>query len=83
MRQSAHKRCRVDTRSEAITKNQPSLPANRAFTVQFRAPAAAGPEESAGRVEHLVSGQATHFQSWAELRAFIEGMLASVEDKPP
>jgi hypothetical protein len=34
-------------------------------------------------VEHVVSGQATHFQSLEELVRFIERVLAAVRDKPP
>jgi hypothetical protein len=37
----------------------------------------------AGRIEHLVTGRATHFQSWTQLKAFITQVLAIVADKPP
>ena len=66
-----------------MTKTEPALPTNRAFVVQFRAQVEATPSRYEGRVEHLVSGQATHFSSWEELRRFIEQILTSVAEKPP
>ncbi len=47
------------------------LPANRAFVVQFTASTNLPQQQIAGRVEHVVSGQSTHFQSLEELLAFI------------
>ncbi|MGH9119602.1 MAG: hypothetical protein ACRD0A_17505 [Acidimicrobiales bacterium] len=60
-------------------ETQPSLPADRAFVIQFRA--ARSPEAVAaqGRAEHVVTGAATHFADWHELRAFVESVLASNE----
>jgi hypothetical protein len=37
----------------------------------------------AGRVEHVVSGQTTHFASLEELLAFIAQVLATVRAPPP
>jgi hypothetical protein len=62
---------------------EPSLPTNRAFVVQFRAQPGGTPPHCAGRVEHVVSGQATHFASWEQLMRFIERVLTTVRDKPP
>ncbi|NOT57405.1 MAG: hypothetical protein HOP18_22610 [Deltaproteobacteria bacterium] len=62
---------------------EPALPTNRAFVVQFRARDEATPVRYDGRVEHLVSGQARHFQSWEELRRFVEEILATEAEKPP
>ena len=45
------------------------LPAQRAFLVQVHAQAAVAQGQLAGRVEHVVSGQATHFASAEELLA--------------
>lgn len=59
----------------------PTLPANRAFVVQFRAPAADGCEDRTGRVEHLVSGQAMRFESWEELLAFVTRVLSDVSQQ--
>jgi hypothetical protein len=54
------------------------LPTNRAFVVQVRAQPPGAPFAWDGRVEHVVSGQATHFHSLEELAAFICRVLASV-----
>jgi hypothetical protein len=54
-----------------MTKNKPSLPSNRAFVVQLRWDADVEHGDFRGRVEHLVSMQATHFESFEELMAFI------------
>lgn len=54
-----------------------TLPADRAFLVQFRAGPAGGPAwQPAGRIEHLDSGRAARFGDWAALRAFIEHTLS-------
>jgi hypothetical protein len=55
------------------------LPTNRAFVVQFRAPPAEAKMGWQGRVEHVVSGQMTHFHSLEELLAFICCVLADVQ----
>jgi hypothetical protein len=57
----------------------PPLPTNRAFVVQFRAQPPWAPLSWDGRVEHVVSGQMTHFHSLEELLAFIRRVLASVQ----
>lgn len=54
------------------------LPRQRAFLVQLQAQAEVTPERFAGRVEHVTSGQATHFHSLDECLAFIAGVLAHV-----
>jgi hypothetical protein len=36
-----------------------------------------------GRAEHVLSGTATHFTTWAELVAFIEQVLAKGAAAPP
>jgi len=36
-----------------------------------------------GRIEHIVSGQATTFSCLEEARAFMEQVLAEVRQKPP
>jgi len=58
-----------------MPRNQPSLPVKRAFVVQIHADAQPEQNDFKGRVEHLVSGQATHFESLAELLAFIVQVL--------
>jgi hypothetical protein len=51
--------------------SQPSLPTNRAFVVQLHAEAQVEQGEFKGRVEHVVSMRATHFDSLEELATFI------------
>jgi hypothetical protein len=57
---------------------QPTLPTNRAFVVQFRAQPRGAPLGWEGRVEHVVSGQVTHFDSLEELLAFMRRVLTEV-----
>jgi len=61
------------------SRNQPSLPTNRAFVVQLRADAEVGQGEFRGRVEHINSMRATHFHSIEELLAFIVKVLSEPE----
>lgn len=58
-----------------VSKQQPSLPAKRAFVVQVHADAKVEQGQWQGRVEHLVSYQAARFQSLDELLAFIVKVL--------
>lgn len=58
-----------------MPKNQPSLPAKRAFVVQIHADAHVEQGQWKGRVEHLVSGEAEHFESLEELVAFFTQIL--------
>ena len=53
------------------------LSPHRAFVVQLREQADIAQGRWAGRVEHVTSGRATHFQSLEELVAFIGGVLPS------
>jgi len=48
----------------------PDLLPERAFVVEFRLDAG-----FAGRVEHIVSGRATRFESEGELLAFVRAVL--------
>ena len=59
------------------------LSPQRAFVVQFRGPVEAELGHFAGRVEHVVSGQAVRFQSLDEFLAFIERVVNEVSEKPP
>jgi len=56
------------------------LSVHRAFVVQFRSDTAAEQGYLAGRVEHVVSGQATDFQSLETLLAFIAQVLRAERD---
>jgi hypothetical protein len=60
-----------------MPKNKPSLPSDRAFVVQLRGDANLAQGDFRGRVEHLVSMQATHFESIEELIAFIGRVVAA------
>jgi hypothetical protein len=59
------------------------LPANRAFVVQLHVEADVARGRVAGRVVHVVSGQATHFDSLEALLTFIDRVLTSLHVKPP
>jgi hypothetical protein len=54
------------------------LPTQRAFLVQVHAEADVAQGRLAGRVEHVVSGQAIHFASPEELLAFMARVLATL-----
>jgi hypothetical protein len=58
-------------------KNQPSLPAARAFVVQLHADAQLEHGDVKGRVEHLTSMEAEHFASAEELLAFMARILTA------
>jgi hypothetical protein len=68
-----------------MSYSQPSLPANRAFVVQFRAQPTDASSTHEGRVEHLLSGQVARFHSLEELLAFMVRLLTDVEEQadPP
>jgi hypothetical protein len=61
---------------------RPLLP-EWAFVVQFREETAVEQGHIEGRVEHVVSGQATRFHSVEELLAFIAQVLTAVPMPPP
>ena len=52
------------------------LPRDRAFVVQLSAQAAGSPDSFQGRVEHVASGQATHFDALEDCLAFIARVLS-------
>ncbi len=54
------------------------LSPHRAFVVQLREQADAGHGVWTGRIEHVTSGRATHFQSLEELATFMAGVLTSL-----
>ena len=64
-----------------MNKNQPSLPTNRAFVVQFHADARVEDGYFKGRVEHIVSYQSTHFESLEEPVAFMVRVVTT-QPKP-
>lgn len=54
------------------------LPSDHAFVIQLRAGTTGSADHLEGRVEHLVSGQSTHFDSLEQLLRFIERTLDRV-----
>ena len=58
------------------------LPRHRAFVVPLTAQAAGTPEGFRGRVEHVASGQATHFHSVEECLAFMARVLRERQARP-
>ena len=62
-----------------MSQPHPTLPTNRAFVVQCRAQPSPASQGWEGRVEHVVSGQVTHFHSLEELLTFIRRVLSDVQ----
>jgi len=58
------------------------LPVQRAFVVQVHAAAVVAQGQLAGRVEHVLSGQAVHFDTLEELLAFIARVLTALDTTP-
>jgi hypothetical protein len=58
-----------------------SLSPHRAFVVQFRAETEVARGRITGRVEHVMSGQATQFASLEELWAFIAHVLTQQQKR--
>ena len=67
---------RTATQAPVIT-DAPLSP-HWAFVVQFRA-VPGGQAYAAGRVEHLVSGRTSHFQSLKELSEYLTAELSAAE----
>jgi hypothetical protein len=55
----------------------------RAFVVQLHATAVVAQGQLTGRVEHVLSGQAAHFDTLDELLAFMARVLAALEGTAP
>jgi hypothetical protein len=67
-----------------MATQRPTLPTDRAFVVQVHADAAVGQGQVWGRVEHIVSGRTTHFQSVEDLVTFMVQVLTRApEDSEP
>ena len=64
------------------SEDRPPLSVSRAFVVQFRDETDVEAGYFVGRVEHVVSGNATHFSSLKELLAFIGRVLAKPHNEP-
>jgi hypothetical protein len=59
------------------------LSVQHAFVVHFRVNSEVAQGRVAGRVEHVASGQSSHFASLEELLAFMGRVLATVRAPPP
>jgi hypothetical protein len=58
--------------------HDPAFSPHRAFVIQFHAAADIGAGHIIGRVEHVVSGQATRFESLHALLAFMARVLGTI-----
>lgn len=66
-----------------MSQHDRPLPADRAFVVQLHVKADVGRGRVIGRAVHVVSGQATHFDSIEALLMFIDQVLMRVHTEPP
>ena len=60
-----------------MVKKDVSLPSNRAFVIQLYGNSTASRVHHRGRVEHLTSGQATHFADDDEFWAFVDSVVTT------
>ena len=63
-----------------MTETRNTLPANRAFVIQFRPADEEGKVRCEGRIEHLASGYAEFFKSHDELWAIIDHLLPDTQN---
>lgn len=66
-----------------MPRERPTLPARWAFVVQLHTESRVARGHFTGRVEHLVSHQATHFASLEELLAFMVQMVTQPQNRQP
>jgi hypothetical protein len=59
------------------------LPVERAFVVQLHVETDVARGRFAGRVEHVLSGQAAHFNTLQDLLTFINRVLTGLGAEPP
>jgi hypothetical protein len=71
-----------DHMTESTRRNAAFSP-NRAFVVQFGEETQLEAGHMVGRVEHVISGQVTHFESLDALLAFLARVLREVRRAPP
>lgn len=62
-----------------IERSNDTLPANRAFVIQFRPADLEGGTRFEGRIEHLASGRAEYFSSHEELCKLLDQLLPRTE----
>ena len=63
--------------AETDADRSPLVP-ERAFVVHFRAAADLSCDQTSGRVEHVMSGQATHFDTLDQLLTFVSTVLRQI-----
>ena len=63
-------------------RDRPILPAERAFVVWLRADCRPAEQDVRGRVEHVRSGNLVHFDSLAELLAFLARLTGASDAVP-
>ena len=68
-------RASIQRKGAAGSSQQPTLPAWKAFVVQFSNETEPTAGTYSGRVEHLSSGRRVHFRSSAELVAILGRLL--------
>lgn len=80
---SAHTTTEWGDTSETPHRERVSpLPTARAFVVQLSAEADMERKRVEGRVEHVISGRATHSQTLQELTAFMRRVLGDTSSEP-
>lgn len=67
-----------NTNSESNSKYP--LTANRAFVIQFSSDTQLNENRLNGRIEHIISGEVSHFSSFLELRQFLGRVLDRTSD---
>ena len=67
---------------ERDNRRTPAFSPDHAFVVQFYAETEVEAGQLVGRVEHVVSGRMTHFQSFETLLAFFAHVLREVQAAP-
>ena len=68
------------TLTMSTSSSKPAFLSNRTFAVQLATEAQVTHGEFVGRVEHVNSMRATHFQSLDDLAAFIAQVLTTLQD---
>ena len=68
---------------EQTAEDPRALPAARVFVVQVYAEVAVAQGQWAGRVEHVRSGQATHFATVGDFLTFVAQVLDDGDARPP
>ncbi len=71
-----------DAHVHQLHNTGPPFPTQFAFVVQFGAETAVESEQFLGRIEHIVSGDMTHFHTLDELWAFMRWELAAQASSP-